>query len=428
MHTDNTDHTADFDPTGFFDSFTDSLSDSFSGTSGSSPFDPFDPLAGSGLFDEADRYRWRLWEDCLDAVRDAASRGWRPGDLLHLCGPRVGHLCFIAAGNLGVEVPWPMRELWLREVEPVAEPKLCVPALEDLRLALTRTQVHLGAAPTAPSGGRLSPAAEKIARRVRALLDKAASTNYPAEAESLTAAAHRLRRRHLIDSIDEAGAGGAGGSGSGGSGGADGEVAEARVYLDSPWVRHQFLLLVNVAAACSCRCVLVHRCGIVAVFGAPDDLDHVVDLFASLNRQRAHFMTTGPGARAAAARRATSAYRRSFQVSYARHIGELLAGAEKQVTVEATVDGRDTAAALPVLADRARRAEDACSEAFPQTSTMSLSARDSAGYLDGWRAAERSRLGGDSAGVHGPHALPGGVSDGTPGAAPGGSSGSPRAA
>ena len=81
MHTDNTDHTAhtdDFDPTGFFDSFSDSLSDSFSGTSGSSPFDPFDPLAGSGLFDEADRYRWRLWEDCLDAVRDAASRGWRP--------------------------------------------------------------------------------------------------------------------------------------------------------------------------------------------------------------------------------------------------------------------------------------------------------------------------------------------------------------
>lgn len=422
MHTDNTDHTAhtdDFDPTGFFDSFSDSFSDSF----GSSPFDPFEPLDGSGLFDEADRYRRRLWEDCLDAVRDAASRGWRPGDLRHLCGPQVEYFCFVAAGDLGVEVPWPMRELWLREVEPPTESRLSVPVLEDLRLALTRTQVHLGAAPTAPSGGRLSPAAEKIARRVRALLDKAASTNYPAEAESLTAAAHRLRRRHLIDSIDAAGAGGAGGSGSGRAGAEVAEVAEvaeARVYLDSPWVRHQFLLLVNVAAAGSCRCVLVHRCGIVAVFGAPDDLDHVVDLFASLNRQRAHFMTTGPGAQAAAARKATSAYRRSFQVSYARHIGELLAEAEKQVTVEATVDGRDTAAALPVLADRARRAEEACSKAFPQTSTMSLSARDSAGYLDGWRAAERSRLGGDSAGVHGPHALPGGVSDG--------SSGSPRAA
>lgn len=423
MHTDNTDHTADFDPTDFFDSFSDP--GSFSDTFGSSPFDPFDPLGGSGLFDEADRYRWRLWEDCLDAVRDAAARGWRPGDLRHLCGPQVGHLCFVAAGNLGVEVPWPMRELWLREVEPVAEPRLSVPALEDLRLALTRTQVHLGAAPTAPSGGRLSPAAEKIARRVRALLDKAASTDYPAEAESLTAAAHRLRRRHLIDSIDAGGSGGDGGSGgSGGSGGDGPAVAEARVYLDSPWVRHQFLLLVNVAAASSCRCVLVHRCGIVAVFGAPDDLDHVVDLFASLNRQRAHFMTTGPGARAAAARRATSAYRRSFQVSYARHIGELLAEAEKQVTVEATVDGRDTAAALPALADRARRAEDACTEAFPQTSTMSLSARDSAGYLDGWRAAERSRLGGDSAGVHGPHTLPGGVPDD----APGSGAGSTRAA
>lgn len=330
-----------------------------------------------------------LWSDLLDAVLLAAGRGWTPTDLLHVLGaPVAGHLV-PARACLPETTQTRVRQIWDRWSPDVPATGTVpfrtllqtlaalhrLPVLADTSLLTDLAELHRrdlwGSPPSAEQEGR-----RRARQRVSGLLAKAASTSFPAEAETLVAKAQQLRQRYRIE--DTA---------------ADpdpvGEVVSLRVHLHAPWVSLQYLLLSVVAGASSCRTVLQGDLPIVCVLGHPDDVRHTAELFDSLNRQRRHFMLTAPGAAEARRSRTTSAYRRAFLRSYAHRIGELLTQASDAVPVTPEEASR----ALPVLARRDEAATATLHEVFPRTRSLRLShSHHIAGSTDGVRAAERSRL------------------------------------
>src|SRR5699024_7327933 len=102
------------------------------------------------------------------------------------------------------------------------------------------------------------------------------------------------------------------------------EVVAVRVRIAAPWVKHQMSLLSSVACANGGTAVLLSDLGMCTVMATRDDAEHIVDLFSSLNRQRAWFMTNSEGAKLAAEEGQTASYRRSFMLAYASKIRELL--------------------------------------------------------------------------------------------------------
>jgi hypothetical protein len=110
--------------------------------------------------------------------------------------------------------------------------------------------------------------------RVRALLAKAESTEFPKEAEALSARAQELMARHRIDRALLAAA----------SGGA-GEPSGRRLAVDSPYEAPKTVLLDVVATANGCRLVWHRSLGLCTVLGFPGDLDAVELLFTSLLAQ-----------------------------------------------------------------------------------------------------------------------------------------------
>src|SRR5688572_30023564 len=120
-----------------------------------------------------------------------------------------------------------------------------------------------------PTGAR-DDIDEAVLERVRALLAKAESTTFEAEADALVAKAHQLMARHAIDRAmlgrrD------------------DGAVVTSRqVALHDPYLRAKFLLLAEVAKASSCRALLHTGAGYALVFGYAADLDAVDLLYTSL--------------------------------------------------------------------------------------------------------------------------------------------------
>lgn len=214
----------------------------------------------------------------------------------------------------------------------------------------------------------------KVLERVRALLAKAESTTFPAEAEALSAKAQELMARHALGSVLV--------------GGATDDVPEARrLPVDDPYADAKALLLHVVAKANRCRTVRDTDLGLVTLFGFEVDLDAVEVLFTSLLTQAtAALVASG---RAAPARR-TASYRRSFLTAYAARIGQRLAAA-----TQAVVD--DVAAAdggfLPVLASRRSAVDELCEQTFP-TLVASRPTRVSnvQGWVAGTQAADRARL------------------------------------
>lgn len=333
------------------------------------------------------------------AVASAAHRGWTPDDLRHVLGPGVDHLLFRAHHRVATAAP-PVRQAWRRQCHP-AEPgdrPLAelegwldtlerLPALPDQAIL---TDLHqLQAREEEPAG--LSEEQRRARHRITGLLRKAESTTFDAEAEALVAKAQQLRQRHRIEAV------------------LDPRVSQTtsagpsarRVRFSAPWVRHQYLLLTQVAVANSCTAVLLSRHGIATVIGESDDVQHTTDLFASLNRQCAHFMRTSAGAAEAARAGQTAAYRRAFLLSYASRIGTLLRKAGEEASDRGGTGGADdpgtgdVGRALPVLAARAEVAEERTRQLFPALRGMSFSSRHHQGHRDGRTAAGRSHLRGD---------------------------------
>ncbi|MEV0404845.1 DUF2786 domain-containing protein [Actinoallomurus sp. NPDC050550] len=236
------------------------------------------------------------------------------------------------------------------------------------------------------AGDRVAGRADRRALdRIRALLAKAESTEFPDEAEALTARAQQLMARYRIDQALLAAR-----SGEVRTGGQAAGPVGRRLPIDAPYESPKAALLGTVAEANRCRAVWTRALGFSTVLGFPADLDAVELLFTSLLVQAdsalAHEGRSGGRSR-------TRAFRRSFLASYAARIGERLAeaadAAERRAAAE--MPGTDL---LPVLATRDQAVDEAMHAMFPQLTGRRITPGiDREGWLSGQAAADRADLG-----------------------------------
>jgi hypothetical protein len=246
---------------------------------------------------------------------------------------------------------------------------------------------------TATAARPASPKAARMLGRIRALLTKAESTEFPEEAEALTAKAQQLMAEHSISDALLAARGGRRDIPSG-----------IRVGVDNPYEQPKAVLLEVVARANRCRSVWSKNLGFATVIGFEADLDAVELLYISLLVQATVALTAEGGRRHVGGGSRTRSFRQSFLISYATRIGERLAEATSQAT-DAAVTSSDTPArvgagapgVLPVLAARHQAVEEETERIFPELSySRSSGVSDWEGWTSGRAAADRAGIGTDS--------------------------------
>jgi hypothetical protein len=218
---------------------------------------------------------------------------------------------------------------------------------------------------------------EKILARVRSLLAKAESTEFPDEAEALSAKAQELMSRYSLHRAMVEHDRGLGP-----------RPTARRIWLDNPYVSAKTLLVDVVAGANRSRAVFSSHWGFVTVLGDEVDLDIVELLSTSLLVQATNAMMAAGrqfDGRGRVSR--TRSFRQSFLVAYAQRIGERLAAA-----AQAEVESTDQSRLLPILADRSRAVDELFSAMFPRLVHKSVSASNAAGWGAGRAAADLARL------------------------------------
>ncbi|QOC92218.1 DUF2786 domain-containing protein [Micromonospora craniellae] len=229
----------------------------------------------------------------------------------------------------------------------------------------------------------------RLLDRVRALLAKAESTTFPAEAQAYTAKAQELVTRHSLDEALLA------------ARGADAAPVvpyARRIGVDHPHDGEKASLLDAIARANRCHTVSSPELAFSTVFGFDTDIDAVDLLYTSLLVQahRAMARSEPPGGKAGRSR--LKAYRQSFLVAFADRIGERLADAAQLALTQATDrgdgdGGTDSADLLPVLAARDEQIRETMQRVFPHTvraRAIRVDSRD--GWESGRQAADRATL------------------------------------
>lgn len=228
---------------------------------------------------------------------------------------------------------------------------------------------------------------DRLLERIRLLLAKAESTDYPAEAETFTAAAQSLMARHSIDAAVLAASA---------AGPSDGPAA-VRVGIDPPYEGPKASLLNVVAQANRGRVVWSSSLGFATVVGFPADLRAIEGLFTSLLVQATRAMTHAAAEAGAGSRSRSRSFRTAFLEGFAHRIGERLVEA-----AQAEVDKAVTAAGgslLPVLASRDAAVAAAVDDLFPKLVRKTRTIRDGAGWTAGRGAADLATLHGHTAAV-----------------------------
>jgi hypothetical protein len=329
------------------------------------------------------------------AVDSLWQQGWTPLDLVHVLSRQLtaGHVAVAVEHVLRNGRTWEEPTLhprWreqLTRLDDHNRPTDDLTASARLRLVLevvalvtrlpevTRTIPPPGSRWGAGSTSHLDA---RVLERVRALLAKAESTTFEAEAEAFTEKAQELITRHAIDEalLHDA---------------RDvGEPAVRRLLVDDPYARAKAYLVQVVAEANHCRSVQVPAMGWVTIFGYEHDLDAVELLSASLLTQATAAMVRQGSKRDLDGRSVTRSFRRAFLLGFAARVGERLRRATNdQVSETAETDQR----LLPVLAARDERVRAAQEAAFPQTVRSGVSLSNAAGWQAGRAAAELADLG-----------------------------------
>jgi hypothetical protein len=350
----------------------------------------------------------------LAALQEAWERGWQPADVVHVVRkeatvtsvPLVVALIGEHARRSGAASRAP--EAWVEQLSELDALGPGDPAVVSawhrserrapeeawrvvLQLAgVLRTLFPIDALLPPPSrwGAPRSrqavddgPADDRALRRIRGLLAKAESTEFPDEAEALTAKAQELMTRHAVDAaLLDAGPWPTGG----------GAVDSRRVHVREPYVRAKMQLLGAVAEANDVRVVWYSNLGIANLIGVRSDVAAVELLFTSLLLQVAQALTATE--RSLRVRSASRSFRRSYLLGYAHRIGERLHTARRRATAEAAADhGVDL---LPVLRSRQAAVEQRVAELFPRVrATRSRASVDAGGWYAGREAAERADVG-----------------------------------
>ncbi|MET0952297.1 MAG: DUF2786 domain-containing protein [Aeromicrobium sp.] len=346
----------------------------------------------------------------LSRITTAWEHGWQPGDLVHATRrratkPAARWMSLAVLAEAQASRAWDRApEDWLGQLRGLpsgadvgagallatggrATPGEWVPALVvlDLLRKLPASQRLVpppsqwdrerpGARP-----GRVSPPSDEAARllpRIRALLAKAESTEFPAEAEAFTAKAQDLMTRHAIDeALLTAHAGGTY------------DVRGVRVLIHHPYAMQKAGLLDVIARANRTRAVWSDFASCATLVGAPTDVQQVEMLFTSTLVQATRAMTrAGQGPEHRGPER-TSSFRKAFLSAYATRIGERLAA----TTAEAASSyGTDL---VPVLERQEAAVGEEFDRLFPHvTAAGRRTSFDRRGWDAGTRAADEAVL------------------------------------
>ena len=256
----------------------------------------------------------------------------------------------------------------------------CAFELLELLLALPRLAAigpRPGTAGARAARPRTADVDERILGKVRALLAKAESTEFPEEAEALSTRAQELIARYSIDhALLDAESGDAI------------EPAGRRIPIDTPYDGPKAALLTVVADANRCRAVWHRELGFSTVLGFPADLTAVEMLFTSLLVQATTAMVHAGPRRDAAGRSRTRSFRHAFLNAYAARVGERLREAAGRAAAGTEEDGL-----LPVLAARDRAVDEAVAALFPHlTKSRARTVSNHEGWAAGRAAADLATL------------------------------------
>ncbi|MBG7603199.1 MAG: DUF2786 domain-containing protein [Actinobacteria bacterium] len=174
--------------------------------------------------------------------------------------------------------------------------------------------------------------ADPVLSKVRALLNKAESSEYAAEAEAFTAKAQALISRHSLEDL------------LGDAHDADFRPASIRIPIDEPYVNAKASLLHVVAEASRCRSIQLADYAMCSLTGRPRDIRRVEILFTSLLVQAQSALNEVGRADAPGSQFRSRSFRSSFLSGYASRIGQRLADERDRTTQSFGSD------ALPVLA------------------------------------------------------------------------------
>lgn len=217
---------------------------------------------------------------------------------------------------------------------------------------------------------------QKVLGRVRGLLAKAESTQYPEEAEALSAKAQELMNRHAFErAMLDADAH------------ADQVATSSRLWLDHPYIKAKSHLVTAIATANRCKAVFYPHLGCVGLVGEELDLEITELLTTSLLVQATRAMLAEGSQTTRGGVSRTRSFRRSFLLSYATRIGERLTEAGTAASDD-TADER----LLPVLASRSKAVEDKFDELFSHTVRRRTTVNNGAGWHAGRRAADQADL------------------------------------
>ncbi|GAB4056407.1 DUF2786 domain-containing protein [Catellatospora paridis] len=242
---------------------------------------------------------------------------------------------------------------------------------------------HAGHAPGSPVRPRRATsdateyADKRMLDRIRALLAKAESTDFPEEAEAFTAKAQQLMARHSIDHalVDAA------------AGISDGPESR-RIVIANPYEGPKAMLLQVVAEANRCRALNFKDLGLSTIVGFGPDLDAVEMLYTSLLVQAIHAMTTANQRADRYGRNDVRSFRQAFLSAYAHRIGERLTEVREEVDAAASL-GTDL---VPVLAARSEAVDTAFEDLFPHRVSRTSRVANAAGWASGRAAADRAEL------------------------------------
>jgi hypothetical protein len=338
---------------------------------------------------ELQRHVWRrsgAGSDVGDLIRIAiladAAR-WQPDQLSSVWSAQIEHLRR-RGGTVDVDAGWLAR--WESSASGNRSRQVCLDLLEQLirlpRLALL----------TPPPGchecdlpGRTPLASEQMAglQRIRALLTKAESTEFQAEADAFTAKAQELMHRLRLDGATaQALIGEAGGTGP--------TASAIRIAVDDPYVGQKMGLLGAVARA-NDACVVEHPgLGLATVVGPSSILRHVDLIFTSLLVQVQAAMARAASETAAGGHERSRRFRGSFIAAFAVRIDQRLGRERDRVFSRAPAD------ALPVLARDAADVDALVDALFGDLQRVrSRRPTDTAGWLAGTSAADAASLHGD---------------------------------
>jgi hypothetical protein len=221
--------------------------------------------------------------------------------------------------------------------------------------------------------------AEKL-RTIRALLAKAERTDFPDEAQALSAKAQELMARYALSELHLKAAGSCESE----------QIITVAVRVDRPYQRAKGQILYEVGEAN--RCHVLGDVDVDGVYyhltGYQSDVDAVEMLFTSLLLQASRAML----ACAVPSHVNPRSYRHSFLIGYAEEIGARLSrSTASAVDIHRQESGADL---LPVLADRKAAVRQEAERMWAgQIRTSRISYRTNGGYQAGRAAGGQADLG-----------------------------------